>query len=154
MCGRVPNCQSGTVYYLIWPACDVLGYVTLRAHPLFSLMHSYKRAHTTVTVHAVTNVHTQQSPRVPPCAASPCFVRAQSQVRLDNIPYAATGGFAVSLWMRTNPQALNGSHFSYLFSHTGKNITFSTVSTTEPNQVRNWEHHHLRPMPPPATLTS
>ena len=38
---------------------------------------------------------------------------------LDNVPYAANGSFAASLWMRRMPGSnTSGDVFQYLFSHT------------------------------------
>lgn len=57
----------------------------------------------------------------------------QDAVLLDTVPYAASGPFAVNLWMRRLPGAnLNGSYYSYLYSHTGDTINPSGQS---PNQV-------------------
>lgn len=62
-----------------------------------------------------------------------CSRAAQDAVLLDTVPYAASGPFAVNLWMRRLPGAnLNGSYYSYLYSHTGDTINPSGQS---PNQV-------------------
>lgn len=62
-----------------------------------------------------------------------CSRAAQDAVLLDTVPYAASGPFAVNLWMRRLPGArLNGSYYSYLYSHTGSIIASSGQS---PNQV-------------------
>ncbi|KAL6748684.1 hypothetical protein V8C86DRAFT_3146463, partial [Haematococcus lacustris] len=42
--------------------------------------------------------------------------KTQSWVWLDSVPYAASGGFAINLWLRSQPTDLNGSAFSYVLS--------------------------------------
>ncbi|KAL4426385.1 hypothetical protein ABPG77_004679 [Micractinium sp. CCAP 211/92] len=62
-----------------------------------------------------------------------CSRGAQDAILLDTVPYAAYGSFAINLWMRRLPGAnLNGSYYSYLYSHTG--ATISAVGQS-PNQV-------------------
>lgn len=72
--------------------------------------------------------------RQPVCWPSFCAVQgAQDAILLDTAPYAAYGAFAVNLWMRRLPGAnLNGSYYSYLYSHTG--ATISAVGQS-PNQA-------------------
>ncbi|KAL4430893.1 hypothetical protein ABPG75_006149 [Micractinium tetrahymenae] len=62
-----------------------------------------------------------------------CSRAAHDASMLDTVPYAASGPFAVNLWMRRLPGAnVNGTYYSYLYSHTGATISPAGQS---PNQV-------------------
>ncbi|GFH33450.1 uncharacterized protein HaLaN_32825, partial [Haematococcus lacustris] len=63
--------------------------------------------------------------------------KTQSWVWLDSVPYAASGGFAINLWLRSQPTDLNGSAFSYVLSAAAME---SANLITGPNVVHNSQY--------------
>lgn len=52
-----------------------------------------------------------------PCTILPTQNNS-SYVTLDAVPYAASGPFAINLWVKMASTDMNGSLFEYVFSHT------------------------------------